>query len=89
MPTTLHLGDFKLPNIQDVPELDTVLLKRPEGSAPFQARAIGEVSNVPTGAAIANAIYDAIGVPLFELPATSERVYRLLQEASQSSRPQP
>ena len=89
LPTTLHLGDFKLPNIQDVPELDTVLLKRPEGSAPFQARAIGEVSNVPTGAAIANAIYDAIGVPLFELPATSERVYRLLQEASQSSRPQP
>ncbi|PZC48174.1 MAG: carbon-monoxide dehydrogenase large subunit [Chloroflexi bacterium] len=79
-PTTLHMGDFKVPNIADVPELETVLLKRSGGSAPYQARVIGEVSNVPLGAAIANAVYDAIGVPLFELPATAERVYRLLQE---------
>ena len=74
--STANLGDFKLPTMMDVPELTTVLLENPEGPAPFHGKAIGEIPNVPTAAAIANAVHDAVGVRVFELPISPERVLR-------------
>jgi CO/xanthine dehydrogenase Mo-binding subunit len=73
---TTSLGDFKIPCIQDIPELTTVLLESPTGPVPFQGKSVAEMPNVPTTAAIANAVADAIGVRLFELPLTAEKVYR-------------
>ena len=75
---TLTLGEFKLPCIADVPPLKTVLVESPTGPTPFGGKAIAENPNVPTAAAIANAIADACGVRLFELPLTSEKIYRAL-----------
>jgi len=77
--TTLSMGDFKIPCIKDIPKLTTVLLQSPTGPAPFQAKSIAEMPNVPTAAAIANAVADAVGVRFFELPLTAERIYRGLQ----------
>jgi xanthine dehydrogenase molybdenum-binding subunit len=74
-----NLGDYKLPSITDIPQLDTVLVASPGGTGPYEAKAIGELSNNATAAAIANAVADAIGVRLFELPVTAERVYAALQ----------
>ena len=68
-----HLGDYKMPSIMDIPELETVLVASPGGSGPYEAKAIGELANNATAAAIANAVADAIGVRLFELPVTAER----------------
>ena len=65
---TLTLGESKLPCIADVPPLKTVLVESPTGPTPFGGKAIAENPNVPTAAAIANAIADACGVRLFELP---------------------
>jgi len=76
---TLSLGDFKIPSINDIPKLTTILLESPTGPAPFQGKAVAELPNVPTAAAIANAIDDAVGVRLFELPLTAEKVYRKLK----------
>jgi CO/xanthine dehydrogenase Mo-binding subunit len=73
--TTLTLGEAKLPCIQDVPPLRTELLETPTGPTPFAGKAIAENPNVPTAAAIANAIADACGVRLFELPLTAEKIY--------------
>ncbi|MBI2986588.1 MAG: xanthine dehydrogenase family protein molybdopterin-binding subunit [Deltaproteobacteria bacterium] len=73
--TTLNLGDFKIPCIKDIPKLTSVVLQSPTGPAPFQGKSIGEMPNVPTAAAIANAIADAMGVRLFELPLNAEKVY--------------
>lgn len=78
-PVALHLGDYKLPSIQDIPELTTVLLERPQGPGPFNCGPIAEAANVPAPAAIANAVADAIGAPILELPVTAERVYALLK----------
>jgi len=72
--STVNLGDFKLPTIMDIPELTTVLLDNPTGPAPFHGKAIGEIPNVPTASAIANAVYDAVGVRIYELPITPEAV---------------
>lgn len=71
----LHLGDYKLPNIADMPELQTVLVHAQEGPGPHNAKAIGESSNTPLAAAIVNAVYDACGVRITSLPITAEKVF--------------
>ncbi len=73
--TTLNLGDYKLPTAMDMSELMTVLIETKAGPAPYAGKAIGEISNVAIPAAIANAVFDAVGVRLTELPITAEKVY--------------
>jgi CO/xanthine dehydrogenase Mo-binding subunit len=73
--TTLHLGDYKLPTVMDIPELQTVLVETKAGPPPHGGKAIGEMSNVPVPAAVANAVFDAVGVRLTDLPITAEKVY--------------
>ena len=75
----LSLGDYKIPTIKDVPELVTVLLEDGGGPAPFASKGIGESSNTPVAAAIANAVHDAIGAPVMQLPVTAERVLRAIR----------
>ena len=80
--TTLSFADYKIPNIADIPELTTVVLDTPgKGVGPYNIKAIGESPNAPTAAAIANAIADAAGVRVRDLPATAEKVYQALQNA--------
>ena len=74
-----HLGDYKLPSIRDLPPLETVLVPSKGGLGPYEAKAIGELANNATAAAIANAVANASGARLFELPLTAERVYRALR----------
>ena len=64
--------------VTDLPELETVLVPSAGGTGPYEAKAIGELANNPTPAAIANAVADASGARVFELPVTAERVYRAL-----------
>jgi CO/xanthine dehydrogenase Mo-binding subunit len=78
--TTLHLGDYKLPTAMDIPDLTTVLVRSESGPAPHAGKAIGESSNVAVPAAIANAVFDAVGVRITELPVTAEKVYAGLRE---------
>jgi xanthine dehydrogenase molybdenum-binding subunit len=75
----LHLGEYKLPTIADMPELETVLVHGEGGPGPHHSKSIGESSNTPLAAAIVNAVYDACGVRITELPVTAEKVYAGLQ----------
>jgi len=81
-PVALNLGDYKIPNITDIPRFDSVLLPRDEGPGPFNAGSIGEAANAPAPAAIANAVHDAIGTHLRALPLSAERIYAALHPAS-------
>jgi CO/xanthine dehydrogenase Mo-binding subunit len=76
--TNLSLGDYKLPTARDLPPLTTVLLETEHGVGPYNIKAIGEGPTTPVAPAIANAVFDACGVRLRELPLTSEKVYRAL-----------
>ena len=78
--STLTLGEAKLPCIADVPPLKNVLVETPTGPTPFGGKQIAENPNVPTAAAIANAIADATGVRIFDLPLTAEKIYWALQQ---------
>ena len=77
---TANLGEFKMATAADVPKLTTVLMESATGPSPYQGKAIAEIPNVPTAAAIANAIEDAVGVRLYDLPLTSEKVYAVLKK---------
>ncbi|HEY2917432.1 MAG TPA: xanthine dehydrogenase family protein molybdopterin-binding subunit [Candidatus Binatia bacterium] len=77
---TANLGEFKMATIADLPKLTTVLMEDATGPTPFQGKAIAEIPNVPTAAAIANAIEDAVGVRLYDLPLTSEKIYKALNK---------
>lgn len=79
------LGDYKLPTVRDVPRLETVLVESGGGLAPHGAKAIGEFANNNPPAAIANAVADAVGVRLFEIPVTAEKVFRGLEERGQGA----
>jgi CO/xanthine dehydrogenase Mo-binding subunit len=74
-----HLGDYKLPTIADLPVLETVLVESGGGAGPYDAKAIGELANNATCAAIANAVADAAGVRLYDLPVTAQKVYTELK----------
>ena len=82
---TAHLGDYKLPTIMDIPELETVLLPGGVGPAPFETAAIGEMSNVAVPAAITNAVFDAVGVRLVELPVSAEKVLEGMSEKARAA----
>lgn len=78
--STLSLGDYKIPTMNDIPELVTVLLEPGPGPAPYQGKGIGESSNIPVAAAIANAVADAVGVRITDLPITAEKVFAALHD---------
>ncbi|MGB7950308.1 MAG: xanthine dehydrogenase family protein molybdopterin-binding subunit [Candidatus Binatia bacterium] len=80
--TTTHLGEYKIPNIVDIPKLKTVLVKGKNGPGPYEAKGIGEHANVSPPAAIANAVHDAVGVRLFDIPVTAEKVFQAIQNKS-------
>jgi CO/xanthine dehydrogenase Mo-binding subunit len=77
--TNNNLGDYKLPSVKDIPELKTVLVKTTGGVGPLDSKPIGEFANNGPPAAIANAIADAVGVRLFELPVKAEKIYQALR----------
>jgi CO/xanthine dehydrogenase Mo-binding subunit len=73
--TTLHFGDYKMPTVRDLPPLQTVLLPSEEGAGPYNIRGIGEHPCIAVAPAIANAVEDACGVRIRDLPVTAQKVY--------------
>jgi xanthine dehydrogenase YagR molybdenum-binding subunit len=74
-----NLEEYKVPTVADIPRIEHAALDIPDLSAnPTGAKGIGEPPLIPTAAAIANAIYDAVGVRLFESPMTRRRVLEAL-----------
>ena len=61
-------------------ELVTVLVESPGGNGPYGAKTIGEQPLPPVAPAIANAVYDAVGVRIQDLPITAEKVLAALQQ---------
>lgn len=76
---TANFGEYKIPNIRDVPMCETVVLTTVgDGPGPYKSVSIGEAANLPVAAAIANAIEDAVGVRIRDLPITAGKVFAAL-----------
>jgi CO/xanthine dehydrogenase Mo-binding subunit len=78
---TTNFGEYKIPTIKDVPAFKGSVTEQPHGEGPYNSMPIGETANIPTAAAIANAVEDACGVRITSLPITAEKVYEALHGA--------
>jgi xanthine dehydrogenase molybdenum-binding subunit len=76
---TLSFGDYKMPSVKDMPPLTTVVLESDQGEGPYHIRGIGEAPCIPVAPAVANAVADACGVRIRDLPLTAEKVHAALR----------
>jgi len=74
-----HFGEYKIPTAKDIPALKTVIVASDEGVGPYKVKGIGENPISPAAPAIANAIEDAVGVRIKDLPITAEKIYRAMR----------
>ena len=80
-----NLGDYYVPTSLDTPEMKSIIVEYPGALGPFGAKAIGEPPIVLPAPAIVNAIDNAIGVRLNEIPATPDRVLLALRRATKTT----
>jgi CO/xanthine dehydrogenase Mo-binding subunit len=73
--------DYKIATALDAPEQETILVEPIEPRGPFGAKGCSEICIVPTGPAIANAVYNAIGVRITEYPCSPDKVLKALGKA--------
>ena len=75
-----NLGEYHIPTALDMPNVYSIIVESNEPNGPFGAKEVGEGAIMPTIPAILNAVADATGVQINELPLTPERVLRTLKE---------
>jgi CO/xanthine dehydrogenase Mo-binding subunit len=73
-----NLLDYRVPTTRDLPPIEAIIVEVPSEEGPYGARIVGEPSIVAGAAAVANAVSDAIGVHVTEVPITPERVLRAM-----------
>ena len=77
----VSLLDYRMPTSLDLPMIEAVIVEVPNPGHPYGVRGVGEVCIVPPLAAIANAIYDAIGIRMTEIPMNPVAITKAIQEA--------
>ncbi len=82
------LAEYKIPRALDMPAIEPVIVESGEPNGPFGAKEVGEGAIMPAIPAILNAVYDAIGVRMFELPLKPERVYMAIKEYRRKKGPE-
>jgi 4-hydroxybenzoyl-CoA reductase alpha subunit len=76
-----NLAEYKIPTALDMPQLDAIVIESNEPNGPYGAKEVGEGAIMPVIPTLLNAIYDATGVQIDELPVTPERVVAALRKA--------
>lgn len=78
---TASFMDYNLPTFDQVPDIEAVLVENPSPHGPFGARGVGEPPITAGAAAIANAIRDATGVRVTEIPIRAEMLWRAMHDS--------
>ena len=86
---TPSFSEYLMPTAMDMPKVECIILESRSGVGPYGAKGIGEPAMTPVAPAIANAVADAIGVRVFELPITPERIVKALQQRGGTGRDDP
>ena len=85
--TNGSLADYKIPGINDIPPIiENHIVDARQTTGPFGAKGVGESATFGVSPAIANAIHDAVGVRLTELPLTPESIFNALQAKTQAGK---
>ena len=78
-----RLSGYRIPTATEMPPIISVWVETDDPRGPYGAKGLGEMGLVPTAAAVSNAIYDATGARLVEIPMTPERVLAAMRAADQ------
>jgi 4-hydroxybenzoyl-CoA reductase alpha subunit len=81
-----NFANYRLPRALGTPEMETILIETNDPQGPFGAKGMGESALLPTSAAIANAIEDAVGIRIKELPITPAKIIKALKEKNQKGK---
>ena len=81
--TNPNFLDYRIPGFQDIPPVHVEFVETRDPYGPFGAKSIGESSLNPAAAAVCNAIYNAVGVRVHQIPVTPERLWALLEARRQ------
>ena len=73
-PLTAGYYGARIPTHRDAPEIEVIFIETDDGYGPFGAKSIGEAGKIPAPAAVANAIFNAIGRRMKDLPITRDRI---------------
>jgi len=84
---TPSMLDYKSPTSMDMCPVETLLVENPDPAGPFGAKEVGQGPLLPVPPAIANAVYDAVGVRVDEIPVTPEKILRGLRAREQGRDP--
>ncbi len=71
-------ADYKIPTALDVPEIEPLFIETEDPEGPYGAKGLGEIVMVPVPGAISNAVADAVGVRVTDLPITAEKIYQAM-----------
>jgi len=77
-----RIAKYEIPRMKDSPKVESLIVEDPTSEGPYGAKGIGELVCVPTPPAIANAVYNAIGLRVDSLPITKEKVKNWLEKNS-------
>lgn len=86
VPSTVSFADYLIPTAVDFPTTDVIVLESGTGVGPFGAKGIGEPALTPAAPAVANAVADALGIRIAELPLTPKRVLAAMKAKESDSR---
>lgn len=85
-PANGNFATYRLPRTMGLPPMESIMIETNDPEGPFGAKGMGEASLLPTSAAIANAIYDAIGVRIKDLPITPDKIIKGLKEKDENAK---
>ncbi|WP_374716915.1 xanthine dehydrogenase family protein molybdopterin-binding subunit [Caldilinea sp.] len=80
VPWTQHLGQYKMPGIKHTPQMCNFIVEDPTAEGPYGAKGVGEISSIPISPAIANAIYNAVGVRCLALPIDQDALLLAMKQ---------
>jgi xanthine dehydrogenase YagR molybdenum-binding subunit len=75
-----NVDQYKLPYSMEIPEIEALIIEDYSGTSSTDAYGIGEPANIATAVAIANAVYNAIGVRIYEIPITPDKILKALNK---------
>src|SRR6056297_601664 len=82
---TNSFTDYKVPSIADIPELTPIVIENAQEDGPYGARGVAEHPMLSVPSAVGNAVQDAIGIHIKEMPVIPENIFELIQKEKQAA----
>jgi xanthine dehydrogenase molybdenum-binding subunit len=77
---TDRMARYRIPTMTQTPEISSIIVEHPTREGPYGAKGVGEIAGIPTAPAIANAIFNAVGVRVYYLPIDHEFIWKSLDK---------